>query len=203
VVTQVLVDKDDPSFKNPSKPIGSFMEKEEADKRKKEDDWDVVEDAGRGWRRVVASPLPQRIMEFPVIESLVNNGFIVAAVGGGGIPVIENDEGDLVGTAAVIDKDFASSLLARQLKADVFIISTAVEKICINFGKPDQKGLDKITVAEAKKYIAEGHFKPGSMLPKVKAVIQFLEDGGKHAVVTDPEHLAEAMAGKTGTHLYP
>lgn len=203
VVTQVLVDKDDPSFKNPSKPIGSFMSAEEAEKRKTTDGWDVVEDAGRGWRRVVASPKPKQILELPVIESLVKAGYIVVAVGGGGIPVVEDASGDLIGAAAVIDKDLASSLLASKLSADVFIISTAVEKVCLNFGKPDQKDVDKMTVAEAKQYIAEGHFKPGSMLPKVQAVISFLEGGGKKAIITDPEHLAEAVAGKTGTLVVP
>lgn len=203
VVTQVLVDKDDPSFKNPSKPIGSFMSADEAEKRKTTDGWDVVEDAGRGWRRVVASPKPKQILELPVIESLVKAGYIVVAVGGGGIPVVEDASGDLIGAAAVIDKDLASSLLASKLNADVFIISTAVEKVCLNFGKPDQRAVDKMTVAEAKQYIAEGHFKPGSMLPKVQAVISFLEGGGKKAIITDPEHLAEAVAGKTGTLVVP
>lgn len=203
VVTQVLVDKDDPSFKNPSKPIGSFMSAEEAEKRKNADGWDVVEDAGRGWRRVVASPKPKQILELPIIESLVKAGYIVVAVGGGGIPVVEDANGDLIGAAAVIDKDLASSLLASKLSADVFIISTAVEKVCLNFGKPDQKSLDQMTVAEAKQYIAEGHFKPGSMLPKVQAVVSFLESGGKKAIITDPQHLAEAVAGKTGTHVVP
>ncbi|MFH1726113.1 MAG: carbamate kinase [Elusimicrobiota bacterium] len=203
VVTQVLVDKNDPSFKNPTKPIGSFMDKEDAEKHRKEDGWDVVEDAGRGWRRVVASPIPKKIVEFDAIENLVKSGFVVVAVGGGGIPVVEDAGGILTGAAAVIDKDFASSLLARQLKADIFIISTAVEKVVLNFGKPDAKPIDKMMVSEAKKYIKEGHFKPGSMLPKVTAVIEFLEGGGNKAIITDPRNLKKAVAGETGTHVYP
>jgi carbamate kinase len=203
VVTQVLVDRDDPSFKKPTKPIGSFMAKELAERRREEEGWDIVEDAGRGWRRVVASPVPKRIIELAAIEALVRGGFVVVAAGGGGIPVMENDDGSLEGAEAVIDKDLASSLLARNVKADVFIISTAVEKVCLDFGKPDQKSLDSMTVAEAKRYIQEGHFKPGSMLPKVKAVIEFLEGGGKKAIITNPENLLKAVEGKTGTVVTP
>ncbi|HPT46114.1 MAG TPA: carbamate kinase, partial [Candidatus Rifleibacterium sp.] len=166
VVTQVLVDKNDPSFKKPSKPIGQFYTEAEAKDRIKNDGWSMVEDAGRGWRRVVASPLPLEIIEENAITTLADKGFCVVAVGGGGIPVIRNDKGNLEGTAAVIDKDFASALLASNIKADMFIVSTAVEKACLNFGKPDQKSLEKVTVAELEKYCKEGHFKPGSMLPK-------------------------------------
>ncbi len=203
VVTQVLVDKNDPSFKKPSKPIGQFYTEAEAKDRIKNDGWAMVEDAGRGWRRVVASPLPLEIIEENAITTLADNGFCVVAVGGGGIPVIRNDKGDLEGTAAVIDKDFASALLASNIKADTFIVSTAVEKACLNFGKPDQKALDKVTVAELEQYCKEGHFKPGSMLPKCEAIIKFIKNGGKHAIITNPENLAKAVKGEAGTHVYP
>ncbi len=203
VVTQTVVSKDDPAFINPTKPIGSFMEETEAKTRAEKDGWTVVEDAGRGWRRVVPSPMPERIVEANVIDSLIKAGIIVVGVGGGGIPVIENDQGDIEGIEAVIDKDFGSSLLAKMIDADLFVISTAVEKVAINFNTPDEKWLDKMTVAEAKQYIEEGHFAPGSMLPKVQAIIQFLENGGKKALITDPEHIGEALDGKTGTWILP
>lgn len=201
VVTQVLVDADDPAMKKPNKPIGSFMSKEQADEHRVKDGWDLVEDSGRGWRRVVASPRPKAILELNAVKRLLDAGFVVVAGGGGGIAVVENAQGELSGVAAVIDKDLASSLMARQLKAEVLIISTAVEKVCLNFGKPDQKTLSVMTVAEAKQYIAEGHFKPGSMLPKVQAVVEFLEGGGKEAIITDPEHLAAAIKGQAGTRV--
>jgi carbamate kinase len=203
VVTQVLVDKNDKSFKNPSKPIGSFYSEEEAKERIAKDKWEMVEDAGRGWRRVVASPLPLEIIEENAIKALTEKGFCVVAVGGGGIPVVKDENGMLKGAAAVIDKDFASSLLASNINADVFIVSTAVEKACLNFGKPDQKSLDKVTVGELEKYCEEGHFKPGSMLPKCQAIIKFIKNGGKHAIITNPENLAKAVKGEAGTHIYP
>ncbi len=204
VVTQVVVDKNDPAFKNPSKPIGTFYTKEQAEKLKKEHpDWVIINDAGRGYRRVVPSPMPKEIVEQPAIELLVKNGFSVVGVGGGGIPVIRNENGELEGIDAVIDKDNASSLLAVNIKADIFIISTAVEKVYLNYNKPNQKALDKMTVAEAKKYIEEGHFAKGSMLPKIQAVIRFLEAGGKEAIITNPESLERALKGETGTHIYP
>jgi len=203
VVTQVIVDRNDPAFEKPSKPIGEFYSKEEADKRMETDKWDMMEDAGRGWRRVVASPLPKEIVEFDAIKTLIDNGTVVIAVGGGGIPVYRDEKGFLTGTAAVIDKDYASALLAEKLGVDLFIISTAVPQVCLNFGTPEEKALDRLTVADAKKYIDEGHFKPGSMLPKMKAVISFLENGGKEALITDPENLEEALAGKTGTRIVP
>ncbi len=203
VVTQVLVDKNDPSFKKPSKPIGQFYTEAESKDRIAKDGWDMVEDAGRGWRRVVASPLPLEIIEENAINALTEKGFCVVAVGGGGIPVIRDENGMLKGTAAVIDKDFASALLASNIKADTFIVSTAVPKACLNFGKPDQKDLDKVTVAELEKYCAEGHFKPGSMLPKCEAIIKFIRNGGKHAIITNPENLAKAVKGQAGTHVYP
>ncbi|MGQ9625744.1 MAG: carbamate kinase [Anaerolineae bacterium] len=202
VVTQVLVDKNDPAFKNPSKPIGSFMSEELARERLKEG-WNVIEDAGRGWRRVVPSPKPVRVIERDVVKQLIDAGFVVIAVGGGGIPVIEDDEGNLVGVAAVIDKDYASSLLATSIGADLFLISTAVEKVALNYGKPDQKWLDEMTLAEAKKYLEEGHFAPGSMGPKIEAIISFLENGGKEAIITNPENIERALAGETGTRIVP
>ncbi len=201
VITQVLVDRNDPAFKNPTKPIGGFMEEVDAKKRATELGWAVVEDSGRGWRRVVASPIPQEVVELESVKILISAGVIVITVGGGGIPVI-NEGGDYKGTAAVIDKDYASSLLARNIKADLFIISTAVEKVALNYGKPDQIWLDKITLAEAKKYLAEGiHFAKGSMAPKMQAIIWFLEAGGKEAIITNPENIGRALKGETGTHI--
>ncbi len=204
VVTRVLVDKDDPAFQNPSKPIGPFLEKEEALEKKEKEGWNVMEDAGRGWRRVVPSPDPKKILEERAIEALVKAGFVVVGVGGGGIPVIEVKEKNIIkGVAAVIDKDFASSLLASNIKADLFLISTAVEKVCLNFGSPDEKKIDRMTLSEAKKYKEEGHFKKGSMLPKIEAVIRFIEKGGKRALITCPEKIEDALDGKTGTWIVP
>jgi carbamate kinase len=203
VVTQVLVDRNDPSFKKPSKPIGSFMDQKTADEHRTRDHWDIVEDAGRGFRRVVASPRPVRILELDAIRRLLENDILVVAVGGGGIPVVLDEQGDLQGAAAVIDKDHATSLLARQLDADLLIISTAIEKVAINFRKPDQKDIDRMTLAEARRYLAEGHFAPGSMKPKVEAIVEFLEGGGKQALITDPQHLVPALEGKTGTWIVP
>jgi carbamate kinase len=200
VVTQVLVDKDDPAFKKPSKPIGGFMQQDEAKRREKDQGWSVVEDAGRGWRRVVASPLPKEIVELSTVKALINAGIIAITVGGGGIPVIDAGDGEYKGVAAVIDKDYASSLLAQQIKANLFVISTAVEKVAINFGKPDQKWLDKMTVSEAKKYLGEGtHFAKGSMAPKIQAIIWYLENGGEKALITNPENIGRALKGETGT----
>jgi carbamate kinase len=204
VVTQVLVDKDDPAFGKPSKPIGSFMEKDEADRRAEDMGWKVVEDAGRGWRRVVASPLPVEVVEFPAIKALVEAGVVVIAVGGGGIPVIDTGNRQLEGTAAVIDKDFASSLLAQLLDADLLLISTAVEKVALNFGKPNQEWVSHMTLTEVKQYLEEGtHFAKGSMEPKMKAIVWFLESGGKQAIVTDPENIGRALKGETGTLIEP
>lgn len=203
VVTQVLVDRNDPAFRNPTKPIGSFMTKEEALRRKEEEGWDVVEDAGRGWRRVVPSPLPQRVIEAEAVMKLLEAGIVVITVGGGGIPVVEDEHGNLQGCAAVIDKDYASSLLARSIGADLFLISTAVEKVALNFGKPNQKWLDHMTLEEAKQYLAEGHFAAGSMGPKIQAIIWFLEAGGKKALITNPENIERALLGETGTHIEP
>ncbi len=204
VITQVLVDRADKAFQNPSKPIGGFMEEAEAKRRKAEMSWSVVEDAGRGWRRVVASPLPKEVVELDTVKALINAGVVVITVGGGGIPVIDKGNGDYIGIAAVIDKDYASSLLAREIKADLLIISTAVEKVAINFGKPDQKWIDKMTLAEAKQYLAEGkHFAKGSMAPKIQAILWYLEAGGKEAIITNPENIGRALKGETGTHIVP
>jgi carbamate kinase len=204
VITQVLVDREDPAFKNPSKPIGGFMDEPEARRRETEQDWTVVEDAGRGWRRVVASPLPKEIVELETVETLLERGIITITVGGGGIPVVDPGDGNYRGIAAVIDKDFASSLLAQKVNADLFVISTAVEKVAFNFGKPDEKWLDKMTLAEAKQYLAEGtHFAKGSMAPKIEAIIWFLENGGKQALITNPENIGRALKGETGTWIVP
>jgi carbamate kinase len=204
IITQTLVDQNDAAFKNPSKPIGSFMEEAEAKRREKEMGWSVVEDAGRGWRRVVASPMPKEIVELVSVKTLIDAGVIVITVGGGGIPVIDAGNGVYCGVAAVIDKDFASSLLASEIKADLFLIATAVEKVAINFGKPGEKWLDKISLAEAKQYLAEGiHFAKGSMAPKIQAVVRYLEAGGKEAIITNPENIGRALKGESGTRIVP
>lgn len=200
VLTQVEVDPEDPAFKNPTKPIGSFMTKEEADKMVAERGYQVVEDAGRGYRRVVASPKPKSVVELDTIRVLVDSDHIVVACGGGGIPVFKTEGHHLKGAAAVIDKDFASEVLAEQLDADYLIILTAVEKAAINFGKPEQKWLDTISVAEAEQYCAEGHFAPGSMLPKVQAAMRFAESKpGRRALITLLEKARDGIDGKTGT----
>jgi carbamate kinase len=202
VVTQVVVDQDDPKFKNPSKPIGPFYKEEEAKKIADEKGYVMKEDAGRGWRRVVASPLPVEIVELNAVKTLVDNGFIVVTVGGGGIPVVKDANGDLSGVAAVIDKDLASEKLAEDLDVDALVILTAVEKVSINFKKPDQKDLDTLTVDQAKQYIKEDHFAPGSMLPKIEAAIKFVESKpGRKAIITSLDKAVEALEGKAGTTL--
>ncbi len=203
VVTQTIVDRTDPAFQHPTKPIGSFMDEAAAKEKMAKEGWTMVEDAGRGWRRVVPSPIPQTIVEADAIRSLIDNGFVVVAVGGGGIPVMQLENGDLTGVEAVIDKDFGSAILASMINADLFLISTAVEKVAINFNKPDQKWLDTMTVAEARKYLAEGQFAKGSMLPKIEAILKFMDKGGKKALITDPEHIKDALEGKTGTWILP
>lgn len=204
VITQVLVDQNDPAFQKPSKPIGSFMDEAEAKRRESEMNWSVVEDAGRGWRRVVPSPLPRKILELDSVKLLLNAGVTVITVGGGGIPVVDKGNGAYQGTAAVIDKDFASSLLAQEIGAELFLIATAVEKVAIHFGTPEQKWLDKMTLAEAKQYLAEGrHFAKGSMAPKIQAITWFLENGGKQALITNPENIGRALKGETGTWIVP
>jgi len=203
VVTQVRVDAEDDAFIHPTKPIGTFMEEDEAMQRKENMGWNVVEDAGRGWRRVVASPIPKEVMELASVKQLINAGHIVITVGGGGIPVVM-ENGYLSGVAAVIDKDFASSLLAQEIKADLFLISTAVEKVALNFGKSNEKLIDRMTVSEAKDYLDEGtHFAKGSMEPKIKAIIWFLENGGKQALITNPENIGRALKSETGTWIFP
>jgi len=204
VVTQVIVDPGDPSFTSPSKPIGTFYTKEEVDKFGREHPRRVyAEDAGRGYRRVVASPMPIEIVERNAIKVLIQGGFVVIGVGGGGIPVVRNEEGGLEGVAAVVDKDRASSLLASEIGADLFVISTAVEKAYINFGKTNQKALDRITVAEAREYIKQEQFAKGSMLPKIQSIVRFLEAGGKEAIITNPESIESALKGEAGTHVVP
>ena len=203
VVTQVLVDRNDPAFKSPTKPIGSFMSEDEARHRHEAESWDVVEDAGRGWRRVVASPLPKAVIELDSVKELIRKGFIVITVGGGGIPVVADEKGELQGIAAVIDKDYASSLLAGLIEADLFVISTAVDRVYLNYGKPDQMGIDRMTLAQAKQYMSEGQFAKGSMLPKIQAILWFLEAGGKEALITDPANIERALRGETGTRIVP
>lgn len=199
VVTQVLVDKDDEAFNKPTKPIGSFLTKEEAEANEKENGYEYVEDAGRGYRRVVASPIPKEIVEINVVENLVSNGNIVITVGGGGVPVINTEEG-LQGVPAVIDKDRSSALLAKELNADMLVILTAVDRVMINFNKPNQEEIKEMTIDQAKQYIEEGHFAPGSMLPKVEACLEFVENSDQgQALITSLEKAAEALEGKTGT----
>jgi len=200
IVTQVVVDKDDPKFKAPSKPIGPFYTEEEAKAIAAEKGYTMKEDAGRGWRRVVASPLPVEIVELDAVKTLNDAGFVVVTVGGGGIPVIRNDAGDLEGVAAVIDKDLASEKLARDMDADALVILTAVEKVSINFKKPEQKDLDRMSAAEAKQYIKEGHFAPGSMLPKIEAALNFVESKpGRIAIITSLDKAVDAIEGRAGT----
>lgn len=202
VVTQVEVDPDDPAFSHPTKPIGSFMTAEDAAERREAEGWDVVEDANRGWRRVVASPRPMRIVEIDAIRHLVDGGFVVIAAGGGGIPVVSDDATHLRGVAAVIDKDHAGALLAREIDASRMIISTAVERVALHFGTPQEEWVDHLKLDEAKAYLAEGtHFAPGSMAPKIEAIIDFLEAGGEEAVITTPQKLEEAVAGRAGTRI--
>jgi carbamate kinase len=199
VVTQTIVDREDRSFKYPAKPIGSFMSEEEALANKRGLGWEVAEDAGRGYRRVVPSPIPKKIIELDVIELLVQSGYIVIAAGGGGVPVILNEQGEIEGVEAVIDKDLGSAVMASGLGADTLIISTAVDAVYLNFGQEDQMPLSRVSLPEIKRYLGEGHFKPGSMKPKIEAIINFLENGGEKAIITSPENLLSAFKGKAGT----
>ena len=203
IVTQVLVDPEDPSFANPTKPIGPFMSEAEAQQRAENDGWQISEDANRGWRRVVPSPAPLEILEMPVIRSLVENDTIVVAAGGGGIPVIQKPDGSLRPRPAVIDKDAASCLLARELGADVLVFSTDVDKVALNLGTPEQTDIDRMTAAECRRYLEEGHFAVGSMRPKIEAALAFLDAGGEEVIITQPHHLGEAMRGDMGTHIVP
>lgn len=202
VVTQVRVNADDPAFQEPTKPIGSYLNDEQAEKYENAG-WQVMEDAGRGKRRVIASPLPLNINEINAIRSLMKEDYIVIACGGGGIPVIRDEQGSLLGIAAVIDKDHASSLLARELRADLFIISTGVSHVALDFNTPEQRSLDRLTIKEAERYIEEGHFAPGSMLPKIQAAVDFVRLGGPQALITDPHHLHLALRGHAGTRIVP
>ena len=199
LVTQVVVDEADPAFQKPSKPVGAFYDKATADKIAAERGYTMVEDAGRGWRQVVPSPKPVDVVEKDMVNTLVDSGYVVITVGGGGIPVVKKD-GRLVGTPAVIDKDFASAKLAELISADMLVILTAVDRVAINWGKPDQKALAEMTVAEAEKYCGEGHFAPGSMLPKVQAAMSFAKAGGT-AVIASLENAAAALRGESGTRI--
>jgi len=201
IVTQTLVDRNDPAFADPSKPIGSHMDEQTARRLASRHGWVVKEDAGRGWRRVVPSPLPKTIVELAAINVLARSGYVVIACGGGGIPVVKDAEGNLVGVEAVIDKDFASSLLAREIGAELLLVSTAVEKVAINFNRPNQQWLDRMTVAEAKRHFADNQFDMGSMGPKIQAVIEFLEGGGGMGLITNPPNIGRALAGETGTFI--
>jgi carbamate kinase len=203
IVCQTEVAAGDPAFAHSTKPIGSFMDEEQAEHRRAEG-WDLIEDAHRGYRRVVPSPRPLRIVELPVIRRLLDAGTVVIAVGGGGIPVVAGSSGALEGVAAVIDKDLASALLAHELNADLLLICTAVERVALNFATPRQQWVDRLTLSEAKRYLAEGsHFGSGSMKPKIQAVINYLEGGGREALITAPDRIEQALAGETGTRIIP
>jgi carbamate kinase len=202
VVTQVEVAADDPAFAEPSKPIGSFMDEATARRRDSEDGWAIAEDADRGWRRVVPSPDPLRIVEETAVQALIAGGFVVITVGGGGIPVVRDAEGNLTGVAAVIDKDLASALLATVIGAELFVISTAVEKVALRYGTPRQEWVDRLTLSQVRDYLAEGiHFARGSMAPKMEAVVRYLDAGGEEAIITNPENVERALAGETGTRI--
>lgn len=203
VVTQALVDADDPAFHRPTKPVGPFYEPEEAERLRRDRRWQMVEDAGRGWRRVVPSPMPLEIIERLVIKGLVFQSIVVIAAGGGGIPIIRRPDGELEGVEAVIDKDLATSLLAQSIGADLLLISTAVDRVALNYGKPDQRDLARMTVEEARRYLSQGHFPPGSMGPKVLSAIRFIEATGKEALITSPAGIRRALDGRTGTRIVP
>ena len=203
VVTQVVVDGDDPGFRKPSKPVGEFFDDQQVGAiRQDNPDWTLVQDAGRGWRRVVPSPEPREVVEKQVVVTLLQSGCHVVTVGGGGIPVVKTEHG-LEGVDAVIDKDLASSLLAHQLDVGLFIISTEVEEVALNFGKPNQRPIKQMTVREAEQYVLEGHFAPGSMLPKIEAALRFLRGGGREVIITSPERLKDAVVSGRGTHIVP
>lgn len=201
VVTQTLVDRNDPAFAKPTKPIGEFYTRAQAEERMRVENWTMVEDSGRGWRRVVASPSPVRIIESEVVRHLAKDGYVVIAAGGGGIPVVADGQGILSGVPAVIDKDLASAVLAHQIETDALVVCTAVEYVSLNFGRPGQQAIHSMTVAEAKRFAAAGHFPAGSMLPKVEACMHFIEHGGRQAVITCPEQLSAALDGRSGTNI--
>ena len=202
VLTRVLVDENDPAFKNPTKPIGPFYTEEEAKKLAKERGWTVIEDSGRGWRRVVPSPDPLEIIEKNIIRKIIDSGYVAIAVGGGGIPVIRKN-GSLIGVEGVIDKDLASATLGKDIRADKLFILTSVDRVYLNFGTEQQRGIEEMNVSEAKKYMEEGHFRKGSMYPKILAAIRFLKSGGKSVLITSPEKVKDSMDGKSGTWIYP
>jgi carbamate kinase len=203
VVTQVVVDPEDPSFGKPSKPIGPFMSEEEARHHAQSDGWTIGEDAGRGWRRLVPSPVPLEIIELPSIRALLDRGTLVIAAGGGGIPVVYKPDGTLRPRPAVIDKDAASCLLARELDASVLIMSTDVDKVALNFGTPQQVEIDRMSTTECRQYLEEEHFAAGSMRPKIESALTFLQEGGDEVIITQPHHLEGALHGIYGTHIVP
>ncbi len=200
ILTQVVVSKDDPAFKHPTKPVGPFYSKEIAEQRQREQGWQIIDDAARGYRRVVPSPKPLDIVEREAIELCVQQGMIVIAVGGGGIPVIK-ENGHYLGVEAVIDKDRASSLLAKELHLKTFVISTDTDKVYLNYKKPDQTAKERMTRSEAERYLKDGQFPPGSMGPKIEAAVDFLSNGGKEVIITNPERIADAVTGDAGTHI--
>ena len=199
VLSQVLVDPEDPQMKNPTKPVGPFYDRDRDEQLRDENNWHISEDAGRGWRRVVPSPIPKTVIEKNIIKALSDSGAVVITVGGGGIPVYRDDSGCLEGIDAVIDKDLASAVLANEIGAKVLVISTGVEKVSLNFGKPDQTDLDRISAGQCREYLDQGHFPAGSMGPKIKAAVDFIENGGEKVIITLPETIEEALEGKTGT----
>ncbi len=201
IITQVIVDEEDPSFNRPTKPIGQFFKEEDIKPIAEKEEWDIIEDSGRGWRRVVSSPKPLRIVEMDIIRSLVKDGHLVIACGGGGLPVTKSTDGNLDGVEAVIDKDRASAQLAIQLGVEKFMILTSVERVALNYGKSNEIQLDEITVAEARKHLSEGHFAPGSMAPKVESAIKFLENGGKEVIITDIHLTKDALEERAGTRI--
>jgi carbamate kinase len=203
VITQVVVDSEDPSFNNPSKPIGPFMSKDEALRHAQDDGWAIAEDAHRGWRRIVPSPTPLEIIELPAIRTLLDSGVLVVAAGGGGIPVIIKPDGSLRPRPAVIDKDAASCLMAKELGAQMLVFSTDVEKASLNYATHEQVGIDRMDVAECRRYLGEGHFAAGSMRPKIEAALDFIAAGGQEVIITQPHHLEGAMHGTHGTHIVP
>jgi carbamate kinase len=203
LVTQVVVDEHDPSFGNPTKPIGPFMSEDEARQRESEEGWIVGKDGGRGWRRLVPSPTPLEVVELPAIRSLINSGMLVVAAGGGGIPVVYKPDGTLRPRPAVIDKDAASCLLAGELGASFFIISTDVDKVSLNFGTPEQVEIDRMNVEECRQHLAAGHFLAGSMQPKIESALKFLEQGGKEVIITQPQNLKANLHEIHGTHIVP